>query len=148
MLLAPENLSGEVIRPLSTAALIRDRMQREEERDPLAPDLFEVGKGGGGMLSSLVPLEASFRVLGIVVDWFRDLDEYFASMLKKAHLRRGILYRAARCSWGLEWGVLKRTHGDVIASLPRYALRFAGSCLPTDLFSSAGKWKFGPKRKN
>ena len=47
------------------------------------------------------PLKTVVRELGVEIDWYLSTDEYFASMLKKALARQGILSRVARSSWGL-----------------------------------------------
>ena len=92
-------------------------------------------QSGGGLAATtfLVPLRTTVRVLGIDLDWQLSLDGHFA-ILKKAQIRQGILSRVARCSLGLEWGVLEMTHDAVITSLRKNALSVTGSCLPTDLF--------------
>ena len=87
---------------------------------------------GGEIQYFPVPQNTPPRVLGIDVDWFLALGRHFASMLKKAQVRQGMLSRSARRSLGLEWGVLEMNHDAVVASLLRDVLRFAGPRPPKD----------------
>ena len=147
MVLNPVYLPGGVfqrtpyLRPLSTPARVRDRLMREERLRLMREESDPTAEVTGGIEprewmdeNFPFPLKAVVRVLGVDIDWYLSFDEHFASTLKKAQVRQGLLSRVARSSWGLEWGVLRMTHDAVITSLMRYALCIVGSCLPTDLF--------------
>ena len=93
------------LRRLSTPARSRDMMLSGERLRGMQPEeglpecvemILRENTQRGDRVP--FPLKTGVRVLGVEIDCYLSMDGYFASMLKKAQARRGILSRVARSS--------------------------------------------------
>ena len=82
--------------------ILRGERPRTMQPEEGLPECVEMILRGNTQRGDRVPfpLKTGVRVLGVEIDWYPSMDEYFVSMLKKAQATRGILSRVARSSWG------------------------------------------------